>query len=253
MGLLFEGAPAGRRRCARNGHCALPRAQIHASLTPKQDMPALFPKWSDSLLRASSVALVVAAVALPTFAMIWVRTPFVSGKGDPVRQPIEFDHRHHVADDGIDCRYCHDLVERSRYAGVPPTSRCLNCHNQIWNDSPLLATVWTRYFRDQPIPWVRVHRLPDFVYFDHSIHVNKGVGCESCHGRVDRMARVYQIAPLSMSWCLDCHRSPERHLRPPDAITAMGWTPPRPQEEFGRALKTLYGVREITHCSACHR
>lgn len=219
----------------------------------KQDMPAPFPKWSDSLLRVVLVAVAIVVVGLPVFAMIWVRTPYVSAVGDPVAQPLEFDHRHHVADDGIDCRYCHDLVERSPYAGVPPTSRCMNCHNQIWNESPPLKELWTSYFGNRPIRWVRVHRLPGFVYFDHSIHVNKGVGCETCHGRVDRMARVYQVAPLSMGWCLDCHRAPERHLRPRDAITAMGWTPQGSQEQLGRALKRSYNVREITNCSACHR
>lgn len=216
-------------------------------------MPALFPRWSDSLLWVGLVAVVTIAIGVPVFAMIWVRTPHVTATKAPITQPLEFDHRHHVVDDGIDCRYCHDLVERSPFAGVPPTARCLNCHNQIWNDSPLLAAVWRSYFRDRPIPWLRVHRLADFVYFDHSIHVNKGIGCETCHGRVDQMARVYQVAPLTMGWCLDCHRSPERHLRPRDAITAMGWTAPGSADELGRALKRLYGVREITTCTACHR
>lgn len=216
-------------------------------------MAALFPRWSDSLLRVAIVAVVAVAVGVPVFLMAWVRTPYVTGESDPLTQPVEFDHRHHVADDGIDCRYCHDLVERSPYAGIPPTSRCLNCHSQIWNTSPLLEPVWASYFLDRPIPWVRVHRLPGFVYFDHSIHVSKGVGCESCHGRVDQMARVFQVAPLTMAWCLDCHRAPERHLRPRSAITVMGWTPPRPQEEFGLELKRLYGVRELTTCTACHR
>jgi len=216
-------------------------------------MPALFPRWSDSLLWIGLVAVVAIAIGVPAFVMIWVRTPHVTATRDPITQPIEFDHRHHVVDDGIDCRYCHDLVERSPFAGVPPTARCLNCHNQIWNDSPLLTAVWRSYITDRPIPWLRVHRLADFVYFDHSIHVNKGVGCETCHGRVDQMARVYQVAPLTMGWCLDCHRAPERHLRPRAAITAMGWTAPGSADELGRVLKRLYGVREITTCTACHR
>lgn len=187
------------------------------------------------------------------FAMAWVRTPQITGQFSPLEQPVEFDHRHHVADDGIDCRYCHDLVERSPYAGVPPTERCMNCHNQIWPDSPLLAPVWASYFKNEPIVWRRVHQLPEFVYFDHSIHVNKGVGCESCHGRVDRMARVYQVASLQMGWCLDCHRRPERVLRPVEEITTMGWVPSRPQEELGRELMERYGVRRVTDCTACHR
>lgn len=216
-------------------------------------MASLFPRWSDTLLRVGLVvALAVAALAV-VLLMAWVRTPQITGQFDPIEQPVEFDHRHHVADDGIDCRYCHDLVERSPYAGVPPTERCMNCHSQIWNDSPLLEPVWESYFSDRPIPWVRVHRLPGFVYFDHSIHVKKGVGCESCHGRVDRMARVYQVASLQMGWCLDCHRNPQNQLRPLAEITTMGWVPPRPQEELGLELMELYQVRRLTDCTACHR
>ncbi len=216
-------------------------------------MAALFSRWFDSLARAVFTIAAGVVVGVPAFLMIWVRTPQVDGRYDPVTQPVEFDHRHHVADDGIDCRYCHDLVERSPYAGVPPTSRCLNCHNQIWNSSPLLEPVWESYVTGRPIPWVRVHQLPGFVYFDHSIHVNKGVGCESCHGRVDRMARVYQVAPLTMGWCLDCHRDPAPHLRPLAAVTTMGWEPERPHEEIGAEIMRSLGVRKLTHCTACHR
>lgn len=216
-------------------------------------MPALFPRWSDTLLRVGLVALVASLVLALVFLMAWVRTPQITGQYAPLEQPVEFDHRHHVSDDGIDCRYCHDLVERSPYAGVPPTERCMNCHNQIRPESPLLAPVWESFFTNEPIVWARVHRLPEFVYFDHSIHVKKGVGCESCHGRVDRMARIYQVASLQMGWCLDCHRRPERALRPVEEITTMGWVPPRPQEELGRELMERYGVRRVTDCTACHR
>jgi hypothetical protein len=216
-------------------------------------MAALFPRWSDTLLRVGFVLLLALLALSIVFLMAWVRTPQITGQFDPIRQPVEFDHRHHVADDGIDCRYCHDLVERSPYAGVPPTERCMNCHNQIWNTSPLLAPVWASYFSDTPIPWVRVHLLPEFVYFNHSIHVNKGIGCESCHGRVDRMARVYQVARLQMGWCLDCHRNPQNHLRPLEEITTMGWEPPVPQEELGRELMERYRVRRLTNCTTCHR
>lgn len=216
-------------------------------------MPPPFPPWSDSLLRAGLVLVAVTVLGIPLLLMAWVRSPQITGERDPIAQPIAFDHRHHVGDDGIDCRYCHDLVDRSPYAGVPPTERCLNCHSQIWNTSPELALVWTSYTTDTPIPWRRVHQLPGFVYFDHAIHVGKGIGCETCHGRVDRMARVYQVAPLTMGWCLDCHREPERYLRPLDQVTAMGWRPERPQRELGRELKERYRVRSITNCTACHR
>lgn len=216
-------------------------------------MPALFPRWSDTLLRLGFALTLVLITLSIVFLMAWVRTPNITGQFFPIAQPVDFDHRHHVADDGIDCRYCHDLVERSPYAGVPPTERCMNCHNQIWNTSPLLAPVWASYFSDTPIPWVRVHLLPEFVYFNHSIHVNKGIGCESCHGRVDTMARVYQVARLQMGWCLDCHRNPQNHLRPLSEITTMGWEPPIPQEELGRELMKRYQVRRLTNCTTCHR
>jgi hypothetical protein len=216
-------------------------------------MPALFPRWSDTLLRVGFVLFLALIVMSIVFLMAWVRTPQITGQFDPITQPIDFDHRHHVADDGIDCRYCHDLVERSPYAGVPPTERCMNCHSQIWNTSPLLAPVWESYFTDRPIPWVRVHLLPEFVYFNHSIHVNKGIGCETCHGRVDTMARVYQVERLQMGWCLDCHRNPQNHLRPLEEITTMGWVPPVPQEELGRELMERYRVRRLTNCTTCHR
>jgi hypothetical protein len=216
-------------------------------------MAALFPKWSNTVFWIVTVLTLALLLGGTAFLMAWVRTPQITGQYDPLPQPIDFDHRHHVADDGIDCRYCHDLVDRSPFAGVPPTERCMNCHNQIWNTSPLLEPVWSSYFTNTPIAWVRVHILPDFVYFSHQIHVNKGIGCESCHGRVDRMARVYQAEKLQMGWCLDCHRNPQNHLRPLDAITAMGWVPPRPQEEIGRELMEKYRVRRLVSCTTCHR
>jgi hypothetical protein len=216
-------------------------------------MPAPFPRWSNAVLRQGIVAasvLLLAAVGAP---MLWVRTPWASGQYRLLEQPVEFDHRHHVVDDGIDCRYCHDLVERSAYAGVPPAERCMNCHGQIWNESAVLAPVRASFFDDRPIAWQRVHRLPDFVFFDHSAHVGHGVGCEECHGRVDTMARVYQVAPLTMGWCLDCHRDPAPHLRPRELVTVMGWSPDRPRAELGRELMRQYDVRSLTSCTTCHR
>jgi hypothetical protein len=194
-------------------------------------MDPLFPPWSNSVLWLALGLGAAALVGLPALAMVWVRTPYQTGMLDPPEQPVEFDHRHHVTDDGIDCRYCHLQVEKGAMAGIPPTEVCMNCHAQIWSRSERLEPVRRSWETGEPIPWRRVHRLADFVYFDHSVHVNGGVGCPSCHGRVDRMARVYAVAPLTMGWCLDCHRDPGPHLQPPrDDV------PPAP-----------------TNCTACHR
>jgi len=189
----------------------------------------------------------------PILLMAWVRTPYITGRGVPFDQPIAFDHRHHVRDDGIDCLYCHATAERDASAGIPTTALCLNCHNQIWNDSPLLEMVWRSYASHRPIRWVRVNRLPDFVFFNHAVHTSSGIGCETCHGRVDRMARVYQSAPLTMGWCLECHRAPERFVRPRDAVTAMGWQPDGSQDVLGAELVNAYRIRRLTNCTTCHR
>ena len=214
-------------------------------------MPALFPRWTNTVSRLTA-GLLLATPALGIAAlMIYVRSPFGTGQFTPTEQPIEFDHRHHVGDEGIDCRYCHATVERLPYAGVPPTGTCMNCHSQVWNKSPLLAYVREQYFNDRPIPWARVHNLPDFVYFNHSIHVNKGVGCVTCHGRVDQMPAVQQVEPLTMKWCLDCHRAPEEHLRPLEQITSMSYV--RQSEDEGLRLKQQYRVHTRTSCTTCHR
>lgn len=216
-------------------------------------MAALFPRWSNTALRVAILAVVAVLIGTPLALMAWVRSPYVTGQNDPIEQPVQFDHRHHVRDDGIDCRYCHDLVDRSPYAGIPSTETCMGCHNQIWNDSPLLEPVRRSYYENRPIRWRRVNDLPDFVYFNHSIHVNKGVGCVTCHGRVDLMARVYKAEPLTMGWCLGCHREPERHLRPLSQITDMDWKPEVPQRRLGEELKELYAVEELVNCTTCHR
>lgn len=216
-------------------------------------MPPLFPPWVDHAVRAALVALAVIVLGGPIFLMAWVRTPYITGRGIPFDQPVPFDHRHHVRDDGIDCRYCHTWVTRSATAGIPATEVCLNCHSQIWNNSPLLEPVWRSFTTDRPIRWVRVTRLPDFVYFNHSAHTTNGIGCETCHGRIDLMARVYQAAPLTMGWCLDCHRAPERYIRPRAELTTMGWQPPEPQAQLGASLMREYAVRSLTNCSTCHR
>jgi hypothetical protein len=185
--------------------------------------------------------------------MVWMRTPYITEQGISIAQPVAFDHRHHVTDDGIECRYCHQTVETSASAGIPSTGVCMNCHSQIWNTSPLLEPVRRSYFTDRPIEWRRVHSLPDYVYFNHSIHVNKGIGCVSCHGRVDHMAQVAKAEPLTMGWCLDCHRNPEPHLRPVAEVTSMDWRPPPDSPDFTTRLAHEYDIQHLVNCSTCHR
>jgi hypothetical protein len=185
--------------------------------------------------------------------MLYVRTPYGTSQDQPVEQPVEFDHRHHVVDIGIDCRYCHTTVETGPYAGIPPSGTCMNCHSQVWNRSALLNLVRQDYFTDTPIPWVRVNRVPQFVYFNHSIHVNKGVGCASCHGRVDEMPAVQKVTSLAMSWCLDCHRNPYPNLRPREEVTNLAWEPQGDPVELGKRLAAQYDVHTRTSCSTCHR
>lgn len=216
-------------------------------------MPAPFPTWSNHAFRlsiATTVALIFGSVLL---LMAWVRSPWNTGEQRSRGQPVLFDHRHHVSDDGIDCLYCHDLADRSRYAGIPGAGKCMNCHNQIWDRSPALEPVRQSYFRGITLAWNQVYALPDFVYFDHSQHVLNGVGCEECHGRVDRQPRIVQVAPLTMSWCLACHRDPAPHLRPLDQVTTMGWTFRGDRDSLAAALAADYDVRSKMSCTTCHR
>ncbi|QSQ23421.1 cytochrome c3 family protein [Pyxidicoccus parkwayensis] len=216
----------------------------------------LFPRWTNTVSRLSAAALLAVPAIGIGGLMAYVRSPYVTNQQMPVEQPIEFDHRHHAGDEQIDCRYCHWTVEKAPSAGIPSTTVCMSCHAQVWNKSPYLTEVRKAFFSDQPIPWVRVHNLPDFVYFNHSIHVNKGVGCATCHGRIDQMGAVEQHAPLTMAWCLDCHRNPEPNLRPAEFITSMTWSPPADKAEaaaLGKKLKEEYDVHSRTSCSTCHR
>lgn len=180
-------------------------------------------------------------------------------------QPVQFSHKHHVGDDGIDCRYCHTTVEKAAFAGIPSTKTCMNCHTQIWADSPYLEPVRASWRTGKSIRWKRVHDLPDFVYFNHSIHVNKGVGCSTCHGRVDLMPLTHQVASLNMEWCLACHRNPEQFIRPKEEVFTMDWPPANNgksegdqwhQEIKGPQLVKEYGIKGIapmTDCNTCHR
>ncbi len=210
----------------------------------------IFTPRSNSALALGLGAVLGLLVGLPTLAILLARTPYITGQGREVEQPILFDHRHHVRDDGIDCRYCHDLAEVSPVAGIPSTERCLNCHSQIWNDSARLAPIWESRARGVPLVWRRVHRLPDFVYFNHSAHLRAGVGCFTCHGAVDRMARVHQARALTMEWCVGCHENPAPHLRPRELLTAMVPDPvARPASLSGSGEPARAG----TDCTTCHR
>jgi hypothetical protein len=184
------------------------------------------------------------------------RSAYETRQGVPREQPVPFSHAHHVADCGIDCRYCHTSVETSNTANIPPTKTCMNCHSELYRTSPTLEPVRESFRSGQSISWTRVHDLPDYVYFNHSIHVNKGVGCESCHGRVDKMPLMWQQNSLQMEWCLECHRHPEQHVRPREAVFTMGYEPKEDQETLGRKLMAEYkiqDVRALTSCSTCHR
>jgi hypothetical protein len=193
--------------------------------------------------------------------LLWVlaivnRSSYVTGAGVVVAQPVQFSHAHHVGGLGIDCRYCHTSVEQAAFANVPPTRTCMNCHSQIWAQSAMLEPVRASFRDGVPLSWRRVHDLPDFVYFNHSIHVAKGVGCATCHGPVDRMPLMYQYASLNMDWCLECHRNPERFVRPREEVFNMAYEPPADQAALGARLMKEYDIQDarlLTSCSTCHR
>ena len=166
---------------------------------------------------------------------------------------MPFSHQHHVAGDGIDCRYCHTSVENSSFAGIPPTKTCMNCHSQIWTNAELLEPVRASYRSGQSLQWTRVNQLPDFVYFSHSIHINKGIGCNTCHGPVDQMPLMYQQESLQMEWCLECHRNPERFVRPREDVFRVDYVPPADQVALGTRLVAAYRIQRLTSCSTCHR
>lgn len=213
-------------------------------------MPALFRRSADNVLRALAIGVVVSVIALLAFLFAIVRAPACTGEEQQPLQPVQFDHRHHVRDDGIDCLYCHREATRSAHAGVPPTTVCMGCHSQVWPDSPTLAPVRASAANKAPIAWRRVYDLPDFVFFDHHAHVQRGVGCVSCHGRVDLMAEVVQQAPLTMGWCLDCHRDPAPHLRPLSLVTDME---AEIDPQVGAAMMRALAIRPGTYCTTCHR
>lgn len=217
------------------------------------DQGPLFPAWSTTVFRLLLLAPLLALPALLAASLLWERTPYVTGELNPAMQPVKFDHRHHVRDAGISCKYCHSEVETSATAGIPALSLCMGCHAQIWQKSPELAAIRGSYFSSVPFEWERVTRLPDFVFFNHAIHVNHGVGCATCHGRVDLMGQVYAVKPFNMQFCLDCHRAPEKDLRPLERVTDMEWKPGPEQAALGSELRRQLHVQPGLDCTSCHR
>lgn len=214
-------------------------------------MAQIFPKWSNAIPKIAPPLLLLGAGCVVFVVYYWF-SPEHTDVGYQPNQPVAYSHQLHAGKLGIDCRYCHFGVEKSSVAGVPPTQICLNCHRSVLPDSMKLAAVMKSWKNDTPIPWVRVHKLPDYVYFDHSVHVNVGVGCISCHGRVDSMEKMRLEKPLSMTWCLDCHRNPAPHLKPLDKITAMDWIPPKGWDLEAKKLAANMHA-PIISCSGCHR
>jgi len=217
-------------------------------------MAQVFSRRFTFLLRIGGLVLMSALAAAIVIYRVNARSD--APERDAVEQPIPFSHQHHARDDGIDCRYCHTSVETSAFAGIPPLETCMTCHSQLFTDAPPLAPLRSAYAGQTTLAWNRVHDLPEFVYFDHGIHVAKGVGCSTCHGPVDRMPLTRRVASLEMQWCLDCHRNPQRYLRPRDLVFDMNWNPPADQDVRGADLARVYrlrSTRELTDCSTCHR
>jgi Cytochrome c7 and related cytochrome c len=213
----------------------------------------IFHRSANTIARVSIFGAVFFVAGLLVLIAEVNRSPWVTGARVAREQPIQFSHERHVAGNGIDCRYCHTSVEESAFAGIPPTRTCMNCHSQVFATSPFLEPVRESLRTGRSIEWRRVHDLPDFVYFDHSIHVYKGIGCTTCHGQVDRMPLVWQEHSLQMEWCLDCHRNPERYVRPRSAVFRVDYQAPADQLELGRRLVEEYQIQKLTSCSVCHR
>lgn len=212
----------------------------------------IFPRWFNGLrFLAGGLALGGGVYVVALFA--WGASPATVSTGYAPEQPVPFSHALHAGELGLDCRYCHTTVEVAARAAVPPTETCMNCHLRVRTTSEALKPVQDSWITGDPVRWKRVHDLPDYVYFNHSAHVARGVACVSCHGRVDTMERVRQEAPLSMGWCLDCHRDPAPHVRPADKVTAMDWSPDRPAAEIGAEILRDRHLQPSTDCSTCHR
>lgn len=218
---------------------------------PYQDTPFVFPEWTNIIPKIGAPLGLIAAVSVIAGVWYWFSPKFTDSGYAPV-QPVPYSHKLHAGELGIDCRYCHVAVEDGPHASVPATQVCMNCHSQIKTDSEELAPVRQSWESDLPIPWKRIHKVPDYAFFDHSRHVNRNVGCVSCHGRIDQMEVVYQQEPLAMGWCLECHREPEKHLRPDEHITDMDYAP-SDQLAIGNQIKADKNINPPQDCSGCHR
>lgn len=216
-------------------------------------MSDIFPRWTNKLPAKILAGLIIlggtAGVAINYYA-----TPKYTRVGYQPIQPVAFSHAIHVDQLGLDCRYCHNGVEKSWYSNVPAASTCMNCHNQVLANDPKLALVRESFNTGQPIPWVQVHKTPDYVYFNHAVHVNRGVSCLHCHGEVHKMDEVRHEKPLSMGFCLECHRNPEKYVRPPDEVFNLDWkADPATQKQIGEKFVHDWNVNSSQNCSACHR
>jgi len=219
-------------------------------------MSQIFHRYTNIYSRLSILAILAFVGLLGGVLAMLNWSAYNTNQNAVVEQPIQFSHAHHVGGMGLDCRYCHTSVEESAFANIPPTKTCMNCHSQIWTNAPILEPVRASFRENRPLHWTRVNDLPDFVYFNHSIHVKKGVGCATCHGPVDRMPLMYQEATLMMSWCLDCHRNPAKYVRPREQVFNMAWQPPADDPDLGERLVKEYkiaSVQQLTSCSTCHR
>jgi hypothetical protein len=219
-------------------------------------MAQIFIPACNTIARLSLIGGPLVGAFVLWLCLVYTRSSYGTGAGQVRLQPVPFSHQHHVGDLGIDCRYCHTAVEKSSYAGMPPTQTCFNCHSQIWVGSDMLEPVRESYRSGKSLQWQRVYNLPGFVYFDHSIHIHKGIGCTTCHGRIDEMPLTYQQPSLLMEWCLDCHRNPAPNLRPQAEIFNVKWYPPADQSERGPELAKHYHLRDaqsLTTCTVCHR
>lgn len=223
-------------------------------------MPQIFHRYTNHRVKIGIVSFLLLVGTLAVGANIWYWGPNVSGQGIQKVQPVQFTHSHHVGGLGLDCRYCHFNVERSSYAQVPPTKVCMTCHSQMYLDAAILEPVRDSYRTGLPIPWVKVHNLSDFAYFNHSAHVNKGIGCAECHGRVDQMPLMYQASSLQMRWCVECHMDPTSRVRPKSEMTNMAYEHPKSPDEKIEGINMTqaelarhYNVQSKVSCSTCHR